>query len=288
MKKNIHIKLTKVSNTAGPFDIYDQFGNLIAEDVSREDLINGIGYLLDDSVEYIKLVSTGDCPLERTMKVNVMDKYTFYQTPVSIASTGCLWRHLVNPTVYNTYYGAIERYAIEYPFSCGYFDEITQSVKDYSRVYEYLPNTDGVPSVVEKIEVDDKYFNKLIIYNGNQCSGQLNLIKKPLNNLSSYMSYPKYNSDSKDILYKKSDGFYQVNTFWNLVKDLKIPLFERSCENLSIDKELNQENMEYGKKSFTKSPIRGKETRVRYILDDRGDIHIVSRLFYTSNQISYK
>lgn len=288
MLKNVYIKLTKYGPNVGPFNIYDQWGNLIAENVTKKELVDGVGYLLAEGVTMIKLVSVGDCPYEKTMPIVQMTDKEFFQTESVEVTTGCVWKHLEAPTVYNTYYGNIEPYMIEYPLAYEYFDQITQSVKDYSRVYRYLSNTEGVPSPVEKIEVDDEYFNKAWIYDGNQCSGLLELVKKPRRNLKDYMTYPIFNSDSKTITYTKSDGFYQYNTFWNLVKDKLSQLFIRSCESLSIDKELNQENMDYGKKSFTKTPIRGKEVRVRHILDDKGDLHIVSRIFFNSNQISYK
>jgi hypothetical protein len=222
------------------------------------------------------------------MPVNVMTPREFYQTDTSLVSTGCIWRHLTDPTLYNKYYGSIEPYVIEYPFAFEYFDQLIQNIKDYSKVYRYLSNTEGVPSPVEKIEIDNEFFNKAWVYNGNQCTGLLELEVKPLRNLKSYMSYPVYNTDSKTITFTKSDGFYNYNTFWDVVRDKLSPLFLRSCESLSIDKELNQENMDYGKKSFSKAPIRGKETRVRHILDNKGDLHIVSRMLFSGNQISYK
>ena len=55
MSKTITIKLTKAGPTAGPFNIYDQFGNIIAENVLRKTLIAGISYIVNDNVksEYV-------------------------------------------------------------------------------------------------------------------------------------------------------------------------------------------------------------------------------------------
>ena len=58
--------------------------------------------------------------------------------------------------------------------------------------------------------------------------------------------------------------------------------------SLSIDKVLNQENMIYTPRSFSKALLRAKDSKVRLILDDRSNVHIISRFVYTENQISYK
>jgi hypothetical protein len=288
MVKTVYIKLTKVSPTAGPFNIYDQWNNLIAENVSREDLIAGVGYILDDGITMIRLVSVGDCPLERIMPIENMTATEFFTTPTTIVSTGCVYKHLVAPNIYNTYYGNIEPYIIEYPFASEYYDEILQNVKDYTKAYRYLPNTDGAPSATDVIELDNEWFSHSIIYNGQQCTGLLKLTPKPSHNLQSYMTYPIYNTDSKTITYTKSDSFYQYNVFWDILNDKTQQMFIRSCTSLSLDKELNQSNMNYGMKSFLKSPIRGKEVKIRHLLMDKGDLKLVSRMIFSPSQISYK
>jgi hypothetical protein len=113
-------------------------------------------------------------------------------------------------------------------------------------------------------------------------------VPKPINNLKQYLNYPIYNTDSKTITYTKSDNFYQYNTFWGLVKNKSIPLFLTTCESLSIDKVVNQANMDYGKRSFKKEPLRAKELKVRHILDNSSEAHIVSQFILAPAQISYK
>jgi hypothetical protein len=190
--------------------------------------------------------------------------------------------------IYNTFYGCINPYIIEYPFAYQYYDEILQNVKDYTKAYRYLPGDFGVFDDSRKVETDNQYFNKAVLYNGQQCSGVLELVPKPMNNLKEYMKYPIYNAESKTITFTKSDNFYQYNTFWSLVKNKSIPLFITSCESMSIDKIVNQSNMDYGKRSFKKEPLRAKELKVRHILDNKSDAHLVSQFIFTPAQISYK
>jgi hypothetical protein len=189
---------------------------------------------------------------------------------------------------YNYFYGNIEPYIIEYPFAYQYQDEILQSVQDYTKAYRYWANGEGVFNYNDKVEVDDQWFNKAVLYNGQQSTGILELVPKPINNLKEYLKYPIYNAESKTITYTKSDNFYQYNTFWGLVKSKALPLFLTSCESLSIDKVVNQANMDYGKRSFKKEPLRAKELKVRHILDNSSTVHLTSQFIYTPAQISYK
>lgn len=288
MSKVITIKLTKAGVRTGPFKISDNYGNVLGTNIPRSQVISGITYSVSDDVTVIIIESTGKCKTRLQMSIEelcITDIAAIKFVPTNTAS---LWRHLSNTMIYNTFYGNTEPYIIEYPFAYQYFDEILQNVKDYTKVYRYLPIPDGVFNDNAKIETNTVYFNKAILYNGQQSTGMLELAPKPINNLKEYMKYPVYNIDSKTITFTKSDNFYQYNTFWSLVKDKSIPLFVTGCESLSIDKVVNQPNMDYGKRSFKKEPLRAKDLKVRHILDDRSDAHLISQFIITPAQISYK
>jgi hypothetical protein len=288
MSKTITIKLVKTGPSAGPFNISDTNGNIIATDVSKKTLIQGISYSVDDNVNIIIITSTGKCKSSINVKLETINIVDYQNIKYTQSITGCLWRHLTNIEYYNYFYGNIEPYIIEYPFAFQYQDEILQNIQDYTKAYEYLPIPDGVFSQNTRIETNDKWFNKAILYNGQQSSGILELVAKPLNDMSSYMKYPIYNTDSKTITYTKSDNFYQYNTFWAVEKSSQLPLFNTTCESLSIDKVINQSNMEYGPRSFKKATLRAKELKVRHILDNTSKTHLVSQFIVAPSQISYK
>lgn len=288
MSKTITIKLTQVNPTAGPFSIFDQFGNVIAEGVTKKVLTKGISYIVNDNVTMVTIKSTGECKSEKTLLLRNITTQEYIDTKLVKIETGCIWRHLTNIRLYNSFYGNIAPYIIEYPFAYQFQDEILQNVKDYTKAYEYLNIPDGVFSYNSRIETNNKWFNKVILYNNQQSSGVINLVAKPLNNMRAYMQYPMFNTDSKTITYTKSDNFYQYNTFWALQKSSQVPLFLTSCQSLSIDKIVNQSNMDYGSRSFKKAPLRAKELKVRHILDDQSNVHLVSQFLTTPSQISYK
>ena len=287
MSKTVIIKLTSAGNRTGPFTILDNLGEVLGVDISKEDLIDGYTVSVSDSVTTIILQSTGKCHTLLDITIGALTQEEIADIQFVPANTATLWVHLKDITIYNKYYDNIEPFIVEYPFAYQSYDEILQNVKDYTRAIKYLPSTSGSYNDNASIEING-YFNKAILYNGQQCSGLLNLVPKPLRNLQSYMTYPIYASDSKTIIYAKSDGFYQYNTFWGLVKDKTVPLFNTTCESLSIDKVLNQANMDYGKRSYKKEPLRAKFLKVRHILDNKSDLHLVSGFIITPAEISYK
>lgn len=287
MSKNIIIKLTKSGSNIGPFSVVDDLGNLLGENYTKEQLIDGVGFIVQDSVQVVTLSSTGENKISKNIPVTEISSLDLVNNYTEI-STGQIWKHLLNTTKYNNYYGKIYPYIIEYPFTYQYQDEILQNVQDYSRVYKHIKDPFNSFADFEKVEVNNEWFNKAVLYNGQQSSGILNLVPKPINNLKEYVSYPKFNLDSKSILYTKSDNLYQYNTFWSIVKNTSEPLFIKSCENLSIDKEVNQSNMDYSSRSFKKEPLRAKYLKIRHIKDDSDDTHIVSQLIIGTTQKSYK
>lgn len=289
MSQTILIKLTSGSNKLlGPFTIMDDQGNVIDTDVPKSRLISGVAYSVGNDVKVIILQSTGKCKITKYISITQLTRDQLTTIEYREINTGCIWRHLTGIINYNYYYGTIEPYIIEYPFAYKFQDEILQNVKDYTKAYKYLDIPDGVFNYNTRIETDDRWFNKAVLYNGQQSTGVLELVAKPMHNLNTYLSYPIYSTESKTITYTKSDNFYQYNTFWGLVKNKSLPLFTTSCESLSIDKVVNQENMDYGKRSFKKEPLRAKDLRVRHILDNRSDAHLVSQFIITPSQISYK
>lgn len=288
MTKIITIKLIKTGPNSGPFTLSDEWGNTIASGVTVAQVSNGISYVVDDIVNLVTIKSEGKCHFEKTFPVGVITEQEYQEAVVNTVQTGCIWRHIDDYNLYNSFYGNIEPYVIEYPFAYQYQDQILQNVTDYTKVFKYISDEFGTLNNVSKIELDNAWFNKAVLYNGQQSTGTLVLVPKPINSLKSYMQYPIFNSDSKTITYTKADNFYNYNTFWSIVKDKSIPLFTRTCESLSIDKVVNQINMDYGSRSFKKEPLRAKDLKIRHILDNRSDINIVSQFIIAPAQISYR
>ena len=288
MAKTVIIRLTCSGGRTGPFDITDNLGTVLGIDITKQNLIDGYTVSVGDTVTTIIITSTGKCHTVLEVTIGTATIEQLAALPYTECNTASLWRHLTDVVNYNKYYGNVEPYIIEYPFAYQTYDEILQNIKDYSKVFNYLPIPDGVFNDNAQISVDNQWFNKAVLYNSQQSTGVLELVPKPMHNLQQYLTYPIYNTESKTITYTKSDNFYQYNTFWGLIKSKSVPLFTTSCESLSIDKVVNQANMDYGKRSFKKEPLRAKDLKVRHILDNSSTAHIVSQFIVAPSQISYK
>lgn len=288
MSKIVTIKLKNAGPRLGPFEIKTSTGIVLAMDVSRTALKNGIVYEVDDNVGSIFISSTGAVKLTKNFPIGVFGTSEYAKVKFVFSGKSGMWSHLTSPLIYNNFYNNTEPYIIEYPFSYKFHDEILQYVKDHSKVYMYLSSGDNTFSDFSKVETDDIWFNKAILYNDQQSSGLLNLVPKPKNNLSSHGNYPIYDDNSKTITFSKSDNFYQYNTFWNVLKDVTKTQFVRDCESLSIDKKINHSNMDYSSRVYKKQPLRAKALKIRHILDNRSDVNLVSQFLITPAQNSFR
>jgi hypothetical protein len=286
----------------GLHGVYDnKYNRFIITKLDFKPIVSGITY--DSTTDTFSLdgqtIQLGDptyfCDVSFTISYSLMSKSwisfhtylpNFYIGGISKFYTGrnslgSIWLHNTLENSYNGFYGQIEPYIIETPFAYKYQDEILQSIKDYSKV-NVMTNAQTF------VQTNRDFFNKSIVYNDQQCTGVLNLIPKPLNNLSSYLQYPKYNTDSRDILFVKSDSFYNYNGFWDIVKDYSQPIWLPDCTANTENKVLNTSNLDYANRSFKKYPLRAKDCRIRQILDNRTDVRITSQFIATETQISYK
>lgn len=289
MTKTIIIKLKKAGSTTSVFSISDDSGNLLAENIHKNELIDGLAITINNTVKNLILSYSGTncCNKTKVIPITTTTYQELAATKFEAVNTSSMWKHLDDPTIYNIFYGCIAPYIIEHPFGYQVHDQILQGVKDNTRAFVYLSGEDRKFDETRKVQVDNRYFNKAVLYNDQQSSGILELYPKPQNNLKEYLSYPKYHNFSKSILYTKSDNIYHYNTFWSVVKDPLLPLFTKNCTSLSIDKEVNQSNMNYLNKSFRKEPLRAKYLKVRHILDNASDLHLTSQFIITPSQISY-
>ena len=288
MSQLITVKLKSSGPNVGPFQIWDDFGNLILDSVSKSELKQGITLSFNDNVNVVVIKSIGKILITKNFSIGSFDRIEYSNVKYTDKGNACLWKHLDNPLVYNNFYGNIEPYIIEYPFSAQYYDQILHNIQDYTKVYQYIDTEDNVLADYAKVELDDAWFNEAILYNDQQCTGILTLVPKPLNNLQSYLLYPILRKEDKIILYTKNDNFYQYNTFWSITKNTRKAQFIKDCSSLSIDKQLNQDNMDYSQLSHKKAQLRGKELKVRHMLNNRSDIHLVSQFILAPQQISYK
>ena len=102
--KVLAIKLTKTGRKFGPFRIEDQTGNVIANNVTLATLIRGQSYIVDVSVLFITIISLSDCSASVTRSVANLTIEQYISTEITSPTTACLWTHLIDHTIYNSFY----------------------------------------------------------------------------------------------------------------------------------------------------------------------------------------
>lgn len=283
-------------NGVGIHGIYDQINKrLLVTKLDYEPITKGIVYkagkfYLND-VE-VTLDSEHFCNRSWTMsfsfRTNSWVSWHSY-TPTVYVGYGTYFQSIVKKSVYDhnidfksfgEFYGKQEPYILEYPVKFKAQDEILQNISDYSVALRY----EDKDTYYEPDET--LYFNKAYVYSRQQNTGLLNLNVRPVNNMRAYLSYPKYNSNSKDILISKSDSLISFNTFWDITKNKSIPTVRTECDKLM--QTLNDSNLDYSSRSFGKSPIRAKDIKVRLIRDDETDFKLLSNFVVSETQTSIK
>src|SRR5688572_8083223 len=131
MSKTIIVRIKRAGNRVKNFSIVDDLGNILKDDVSKSSLIEGITLIVEDYITRVilKYEDGGCCDKQLIVPVRTITPQEIADFEYSPKNTPTLWRHLTNPTIYNSFYGCISPYIIEYPFSYSYQDEIVQNVK---------------------------------------------------------------------------------------------------------------------------------------------------------------
>lgn len=287
--KTITLKLTKFSFPLKKFSLKLPNNEYLLKDKELDVTEDVMRFEVDNSVSFLVLEYSDDsgCFYEKVLNVNSLPESeiaNILNKPAEKVFGSSFWVHGKDKTLFNRFYGRLDPYVLEMVFYYTVKDEILQGIIDYSRVYKYVGNS-GEP---DRISVEDAYFNKSIIYNDEQCSGIIVLNVPKKNDMRERISYPKYKEDRKEISVYKSDSLYLYNTFWSVTINKSLPNFVKSCTPYYVDKELNQANMDYSRKDFKKERIRGKYVKVRHILDNREDLHIVSSITITENITSHR
>ena len=195
-----------------------------------------------------------------------------FQTGVHNGVQSTLWNHGLSNLSYQIYYNKLYPYILEIPISNIPQSEILKSVTVHTDIMKYTSETDFYSIKSINKENYNIFFTKAIIYNKEQCTGTLNLVETPINNLQLKSQYPIFNTDSIDVLYAKYDKVCTFNTFFDAVRDHGSgqPIFTNDWTSIQpqypIDKVLNTNNLRYSSR-YMKQPIKSNECYVRLIQD---------------------
>jgi hypothetical protein len=139
----------------------------------------------------------------------VMSSKTYYMT---VKDNG-IWKHNLVCDSFCNYYGVNYPFEVEYVQNQGQTVTTTRSVEYILECYRYSPNC------LDYHHLLDQNFDRAIVYNTEQISGDLRLNLAPKNNPYLGNTYPIINPNNIDILFSKEEQKYRFNQFWDITND---------------------------------------------------------------------
>jgi len=169
-----------------------------------------------------------------------------------------LWSHFSFLSSYQVFYGKLYPFTIEYVNQTRASNSTIQTVEFYLDVRKYYNKYDFS-------DIVGYGFNKAVVYNNFQNTGQLELVTQKGNSQKQLLDYPKYNSLSTSILQSEIAGKWSFNWLYNQIRDEKsgLPLWINDCAQ--INKELNSKLFNY--KNKFKDRLRGDYFLIRLTQD---------------------
>lgn len=190
-----------------------------------------------------------------------------------------IWRHN-NWGNYQTYYNELYPHIVEYvvntsPIQTKIWNDITIQTK--AQVYNSETKT----------YVEDLYttFNKGIIYNDRQTTGELNLIVKDdsLYDENYLINQVESSLDNISIIDRTEKNWF-INDFRDIRVDYNQPIWRKV--NKDIQKELNTNSLDIYKDWTQLESFRDKYLGVRLIFDKFADRNLITKFTYESESLS--
>lgn len=169
-----------------------------------------------------------------------------------------LWSHLPFLSSYQVFYGKLYPFTVDYVVGTKFSNSLLEGVQynmEARKYYNQWDYTDGYGIG----------FNKAVVYNPTQNSGELNLVFQEKNDLRQRVLYPKFNPTSTDILQTEINGTYSWNYLYNRVKkeNSGMPIWKN--DSAQVSKVIDDRLLEYRNMYYDR--IRGEYFNVRMTND---------------------
>ncbi len=213
---------------------------------------------------------------------------TVYNSPASVRS------HLLTTQSYQVFNGVLHPFILEYVTKNQYSTDFLKSISYISEFRRYQ-------DLLNYYQVQDKTFNKALIYTDTQTTGNLSLVPKQKNNRHQALTYPKLNLINNvpytEILVDNVQNTYNFNQFQDRVNDINKlknntlqtqfnsqPILQYTPNNPAY-KELNQKALNYAASPLKRNLINDYFV-IRLINDTYSNYQITTQ-YYITNQQSY-
>jgi len=189
-----------------------------------------------------------------------------------------IWKHNDRCDKYCNFYTTDYPFEIEFVSSTGQEITTLKSIEYQLECYKYDTTCQ------DKNHILDFNFDRAVIYNSEQCSGNLRMLPKPKNDPVTILDYPIIKTNNIDILYSKEENKYRFNHFWDVTRNRGefIQNYQTIWQTAAngYDRELNPLYLNYQKSPLQHKKIRHYLNKIllkRLVSDD------VKMLFRLSN-----
>lgn len=200
-----------------------------------------------------------------------IDKISYFESGIKIyepiedcdcceIQNASIWAHDLTNKSYQVYYGKLYPFTLEVNTDPSIGTSFLNSISYVTDVIRYHNKYDAFHN-------KEITFNKAIVYNDSQNSGQLLLTPKVENDFSQFGTYPNVVADGIQIEVSNSQNMWNFNTFYDAVysKTNNLPIWLRNDNN--VDKVLNLQAFNYFVQDLNQPRIRGRISTVRLTND---------------------
>ena len=200
-----------------------------------------------------------------------------------------IWKHSNLKGEYQTFYGKQYPHIIEY---------VSNSEKNKTKQWNYITfqteSSSYNDNLEEFVEEPSITFNKAVLYNTRQCSGELVLKPKNINANTTSVDYlweQVVNNNSNEIIVSKREKDWNINDFRDIRVDYNTPIWNSNISSLQagyyIDKTLNTPTLDVNKDWTQLESFRDKYLVVRLIFDKFADKKLITNFSVENEQQSF-
>lgn len=209
-----------------------------------------------------------------------VNHYNYFQTGLNYSMDDSeigIWSHLLTNKSFCVFYGKKYPFILEVPYKNEYQNKLFQEIlfqtesKRFHNEYDY---------VIDRSIT----FNKVVLYNHTNNSGQLNLIPQK-HNFVDNNKYPKTNTNNtQDIIISTQDEDWHLNYFYNRVKNDRNNINHWIKDDNDINKYINNQAISFTGKSFL-DRFRGDWAIARFEYDRDSRYQVMYKISTAKEQV---
>lgn len=180
-----------------------------------------------------------------------------------------IWSHNLTNKSFQVYYGILQPFTIDF--------QTKPTANSYLNNIEFGLETVRYHGIYDKFYNDIVCFNKAIIYNNKQCSGELNLVVSNPDDMSAIGMYPSIVGNGTQIEVTNRQDMWSFNDFSDVAASNfnNSSFFINNCAN--SNKSLNIKSLNYFKGDLNKSPFRSEFYNLRLTNDKYSNYHFIMK-----------